>query len=166
MGPRSNAVAFTDLLTWTWHPARRESSGASRTAFAVPVGGRLAFVFLPLRSTSLKAAGHFAHIVKSARILRPVSCVCAPTAFHPPPRWAAALGFRVLLDGPGAWRLPPLRAYSEVRASCRRESGSAAPAGSIRGLGGRPRLTFEFLLRWSVWSEAAGRFGPAGSGLL
>jgi hypothetical protein len=76
------------------------------------LGGRpcLTFKLLPRRSSCSELAGRFAHTVKCARILRPVS------------------------------------------------SAPQSQPHLIRGPGGRPRLTFEFLLRWSTWSEPAGRF--------
>jgi len=39
----SNGVAFTDMLTRTWHPARRKSGGANRAASTAPMGATLGF---------------------------------------------------------------------------------------------------------------------------
>jgi len=61
------------------HPARRESSAAAPAAQHSWPGGRprLGFAFLP-RSPCPEATGRFAHMVKCARMLRPVSWAPQP----------------------------------------------------------------------------------------
>jgi hypothetical protein len=56
---------------------------ASPTAFAAPVGGRAWPSNSCLRSTWSEAVGRFAHIVKCARIWRPVGSAPQPQPPHP-----------------------------------------------------------------------------------
>jgi hypothetical protein len=91
------------------HPARRETGAAAPAAQHSQPGGRprLTFKHCSCRSTSPEAAGRFAHIVKCARILRPVSWAPQP---HPHfirgPRGRLRLSFEFLAGPHGcgpAW---------------------------------------------------------------